>query len=85
MAKAYPAELIFVAGYLAFFACYNFDGIARSLPRYALPVYPFLLFSAQNWLPKRRLVLWILVIASALLASADLVGFKTVFGFAVHG
>jgi len=82
--RRFPAELTFVFGYLCFIACWNFDDLAGFLPRLALPVYPFLLFSVQDRLPTNRYLLWFLMIISALIASVDLVGFKTVFGFALH-
>jgi hypothetical protein len=82
--RRFPAELAFVIAYLGFFACWNYDDLARFLPRFAIPVYPFLLFSVQDRLPTNRYFLWLLVIVSALIASADLVGFKAVFGFTLH-
>ncbi|MBS1804650.1 MAG: hypothetical protein JST28_14905 [Acidobacteria bacterium] len=82
--RRFPAELTFVIAYLVFFACWNYDDLARFLPRFAIPVYPFLLFSVQDRLPTNRYFLWLLVIISALIASVDLVGFKTVFGFTLH-
>jgi Gpi18-like mannosyltransferase len=83
--EQYPAELFFVIGYLVFMTCYNELTLADFFPRLAIPVYPFLLFSSRQWLPERRFVYWPLVFLSALIASSDLVGFKTVFGFALHG
>lgn len=86
--QRYPAELAFVIGYLGFLACYNpynDDGIAGPLPRYAIPVLPFLLFTARNWLPNNRFLVWPMALLSALIASSALVGFKAVFGFSLHG
>jgi len=83
-AEEYPSELIFVAGYLCFFICYGYQDVAWFLTRFMIPVYPFLLFAARDWLPKNRVVVWILVLGSSLIASADLVGFNAAFGFALH-
>jgi hypothetical protein len=82
--QQYPAELVFVIGYLGFMTCYNDVDIAGELTRYTIPVYPFLVFSFREWLPKNRFVYWPLVLLSGLIASADLVGFRTVFGFSLH-
>jgi hypothetical protein len=49
-----------------------------------IPVYPFLLFAASDWLPKNRIVLGSIVPLSAFITSTDLVGFKTVFGISLH-
>lgn len=82
--QKYQAEFAFVIGYLVFMTCYNEVDAAAFFPRLAIPVYPFLLFVAQDWLPKSRLVLWSLVLLSGLIASADIVGFRTAFGFSFH-
>ncbi len=82
--KEYPAELFFVVAYLIFVAFYNDHDLAGFLPRLAIPVYPFLIFCWRTRLPKNRFVYWPLVVISALIAAADLVGFRTVFGFGLH-
>lgn len=66
--QKYQAELAFAVGYLGFLACYNDPDMAFYLPRFAIPVYPLLIFTAQDWLPKRRLVFWPLVLLSGLIA-----------------
>jgi hypothetical protein len=83
-AEKYPAELSFVVGYLGFFLCYGYQDVAWFLTRFMIPVYPFLLFAGRDWLPNSRIVLWMLVLASSLIASADLVGFNAAFGVALH-
>jgi len=95
MLQRYPAELTFVIAYLVFLACYNdtgaadalpgAEGAANSLPRYAIPALPFLLFTARNWLPNNRFLVWPMAVLSALIASSALVGFEAVFGFSLHG
>lgn len=84
MWQGHTAELAFVIGYLGFSACYNEIDLASFFPRLMIPVYPFLLFAARDWLPKSRKMLWILVLFSALIASVDLVGLRAVFGFSLH-
>jgi branched-subunit amino acid transport protein AzlD len=83
--QRYPAEFTFAIAYLGFLACYNFGGVAVFLPRFAIPVLPFLLFTAHNWLPNNRFLVWPMAVLSALIASSALVGFKAVFGFSLHG
>ena len=85
MLQRYPAELTFVIAYLGFLACYNFGGVADFLPRFAIPVLPFLLFAAHNWLPNNRFLVWPIAVLSVLIASSAVVGFKAVFGFPLHG
>ncbi|WP_109487350.1 hypothetical protein [Occallatibacter savannae] len=82
--RRFPAELTFVIGYLCFIVCWNYNDLARFLPRLTIPIYPFLLFSVQDRLPTNPYLLWLLVIISALIASVDLVGFKAVLGFGLH-
>jgi len=81
--RQYPVEVVFLIGYLAFVACYNYDRVADFFPRFVIPVLPFLLFAAGDWLPINRFVVWPLAVFSALIASSALVGFRTVFGFAL--
>ena len=81
---SYPAELTFAIAYLCFFACYSYGEVARHLPRFAIPVMPFLLFIARNWLPNNRFLVWPMAVLSALIASSALVGFEAVFGFSLH-
>jgi hypothetical protein len=81
--RRYPAELVFVSAYLIFLVCYNTEIVIPHFARYSIPVIPFLLFAAYNWLPTNRFVLWPLAIFSALIASSGLVGFETVFGFSL--
>ena len=83
--RRYPAEFFFVAAYLIFFLCYNNEAASHLFARYSIPIIPFLLFAACNWLPTNRFVLWPLAILSALIASSGIVGFKSVFGFSLHG
>jgi hypothetical protein len=81
--QRYPAELAFVIAYLGFLACYNIGLVAETLPRFAIPVLPFLLFTARNWLPKNRFLVWPMAVLSALIASSAPVGFREVFGFSL--
>ena len=83
--RHYPAEFFFVSAYLIFFLCYNNEAASHLFARYSIPVTPFLLFAARDWLPTKRFVLWPLAILSALTASSGIVGFKSVFGFSLHG
>ena len=80
----YPAEFLFVIGYLAFMLCYNEVNIADFFPRLAIPIFPLMLFGSREWLPKHRFVYWTLFLISAMVASANLVGFRTIFGFSLH-
>jgi hypothetical protein len=79
-----PAELIFASLYLAFFLVYNYDGIAGFFPRFMIPILPMGLFCVRSWIPQNRRIAWPAAALSALLAAAGIVGFKTVFGFALH-
>jgi len=73
--------------YVLFFLSYNYvssdgvEGVAWEFNRFLIPVFPLLLFSLRDWIPKDRRVLWGAAALSALLASAAMVGFKNVFGF----
>jgi hypothetical protein len=82
--KEYPAELIFPSAYLLFMVFYNDPDVSGFQPRLAIPDYPFLIFCWRTRLPRNRFVFWPMVILSALIASADVVGFQTVFGFGLH-
>jgi hypothetical protein len=83
--KRYPAEFWFVAGYLAFLACYAYSEVSFYFPRFAIPALPFLLFVLRDWLPSKRLLVWPLAILSALFTVVNLLGFKAAFGFSRHG
>ena len=84
-AEKYPSELVFVIGYLGFFICYSYQEVAFFFTRFMIPVYPFLLFAAREWLPKNRIISYLDPgVLSSLIASTDLVGFKTVFGISFH-
>jgi hypothetical protein len=83
--RKFPAEFVFVIIYLTFLACYNYAEIAKFLPRFAIPVLPFLLFSARNWIPNNRLLLWPLAVFSSLIAIAARIGLPAMFGFSLHG
>jgi hypothetical protein len=70
--------------YILFIVSYNYaEGVAWDLPRFLMPIYPLLLLSLRNWIPKNRLVLWAAAGLSALMASAAMVGFRNVFGFSL--
>ncbi len=81
------AEALFTSLYVLFFLSYNYvsyedvDGVAWEFNRFLIPVFPLLLFSLRDRIPKDRRVLWGAAALSALLASAAMVGFKNVFGF----
>jgi hypothetical protein len=79
-----PAEMIFASLYLAFFLMYNYEGIAGCFPRFMIPILPMGLFCVRSWIPQNRQIVWPAAILSALFAAAGIVGFKTVFGFALH-
>ena len=83
--RRYPAELGFVSAYLIFLVCYNSETVITHFARFSIPVIPFLLFAAHDWLPTSRFVLWPLAIFSTLIASSGVVGFESVFGFSPHG
>ena len=83
--RRYPAEVAFVSAYLFFLVCYNSETVVTHFARYSIPVIPFLLFTAHDWLPTNRFLVWPLGIVSALIASSGLVGFESVFGFSLHG
>jgi hypothetical protein len=80
-------EALFASLYVLFFLSYNYvssdgvEGVAWEFNRFLIPVFPLLLFSLRDWIPKDRRVLWGAAALSALLASAAMVGFKNVFGF----
>jgi hypothetical protein len=81
------AEALFASLYVLFFLSYNYvstdsvEGVAWEFNRFLIPVFPLLLFSLRDWIPKDRRVLWGAAALSALLASAAMVGFKNVFAF----
>jgi hypothetical protein len=77
----YQHEILFASIYSLFFVSYNYPGIVGDLPRFLIPVLPFVLFSLRDWTPRDRRVLWGAAVLSALLASAHMVGFRNVFGF----
>jgi hypothetical protein len=68
--------------YFLFFLCYNDENAVRGWDRYMIPIFPTLLSSAE--LPFNRYLLWIAGALAALLASASVVTFKAVFGFAIR-
>jgi hypothetical protein len=77
-------EALFAVMYILFIVSYNYaEGVAWDLPRFLMPIYPLLLLSLRNWIPKNRLVLWAAAGLSALMASAAMVGFRNVFGFSL--
>jgi hypothetical protein len=80
----FHAEVLFVTFYLCFLACYNHDWVLSAWPRFSIPVLPFLLFAADNWLPRRRITVWLMTSASALLVAAEAIGFKAVFGISLR-
>jgi hypothetical protein len=77
----YQPEAVFVTTYTFFFLSYNYIEIFWFFPRFVVPVLPLLVFSARDWIPRDRRVLWGATVLSALLSAAVLVHFKNVFGF----
>jgi len=77
----YQPEALFASLYVLFFLSYNYLGAVWVFSRFVLPIAPLLLFSLRDWIPHDRRVLWGGVVLSALLASADLIHFRNVFGF----
>ena len=53
------------------------------LPRFLMPIAPLLLFSLRDSIPRDRRVLWPAALLAAVLASAAMVGFRSVLGFRV--
>jgi uncharacterized BrkB/YihY/UPF0761 family membrane protein len=73
---------LFASLFTLFFVSYNDVGdVGWDLPRFLMPIFPLLLFSLRDWIPRDRRVLWGAAGLSALLASSAMVGFKEVFGF----
>jgi hypothetical protein len=77
----YQPEALFAATYTVFFLSYNYSQIFWFFSRFMIPVLPLLVFSLRDWIPRDRRVLWGAAAVSALLSSAMLVHFKSVFGF----
>ncbi|HMD83187.1 MAG TPA: hypothetical protein VKO18_00640 [Terriglobia bacterium] len=80
----YHAEALFTSLYLLFFLSYNYGGIVRFFPRFVIPVLPILLFSMRDKIPRDRRVLWVAAALSALLGAADVVSFRSLFGFGLR-
>ena len=76
----YP-EVFFATIYSLFLLSCNYSGIVWSFSRLSLPMLPLYLFLLREWIPHDRRVLWGGAVLSALLASADLIHFRNVFGF----
>jgi hypothetical protein len=78
----YQPEALFASIYTVFLISYNdYLDISGGLPRFLIPVVPLLVFSLRDCIPHDRRALWGGAVLSALLSSAALVGFKSVFGF----
>jgi hypothetical protein len=78
-ARAYPAEAIFCALYLAAVFCYDYLVWARgSFMRFAIPALPFLLYALLKWLPKDKRILWLLGTVSPILAACSALGVRNV-------
>ena len=53
--RSHPAELAFCALYMVLQFTYNSPFASRmDFPRYSIPVIPFLVLSAERWIPKNR-------------------------------
>ncbi len=71
-AREYAMEAVFAAIYLLFLFSYNSPRWAwAEFPRFVIPVVPLLLVALNDWLPKRRALLWSAGAISALLAAAS--------------
>jgi hypothetical protein len=80
----YHAEALFTSLYLLFFLSYNYGGIVRFFPRFVIPVLPLFLFSMRDKIPRDRRLLWVAAALSALLGAADVVSFRSLFGFGLR-
>jgi len=78
-ATAHPDEAIFCALYLISIFSYDYLLWARSaFIRFSIPVLPFVFFALVRFLPKHRVVLWVLAFAPSVLAALSAIGIQNV-------
>jgi hypothetical protein len=65
-----PVEGIFCGLYLMLLFTYNSAWARAEFPRFAIPIIPFSLLALMRWIPKDSRFLWVLGLASAVLAAA---------------
>lgn len=80
IAEGYSAaELWFAAGYFLMICAYNLPTFARgSFARFAIPVIPFALIGWMPWIPKSRILIRVLAVATPIFAAASSVGIVNV-------
>lgn len=73
-------EWLFALLYLGFLLTYNSTVWAFSeLPRFLIPVAPILLSEIENWLPRKRALVYPLAFCGGVLAAISAVGLRNVF------
>ena len=82
--RGFPVEALFCYSYLAFFLCYDAEGVGLRMAQYILPILPIILFIVRDSLPQKRSLLWGMAAISSVMASCSAIGFKGVFGFALR-
>ncbi len=78
-ARNHVVETIFLIPYLWTLYTYNYPHWARgNFARFAIPIIPFVLLALDRWIPKDKRVLWILGVASPIMAAASAIGISNV-------
>lgn len=78
-ARSHVVETIFLIPYLWTLYTYNYPHWARgNFARFAIPIIPFVLLALDHWVPKDKRVLWVLGVASPILAAASAIGISNV-------
>lgn len=78
-ARSHVVETIFLIPYLWTLYTYNYPHWARgNFARFAIPIIPFVLLALDRWVPKDKRVLWVLGVASPILAAASAIGISNV-------
>jgi hypothetical protein len=77
--KAFPVEFVFAVLYLGFLFTYNSSYWSfAEFPRFVIPAVPILLVGVKSYIPERRIVIWPLAAACAVLAALSAVGIHNV-------